>query len=234
MQGGVPREVSDRVDLGAVLSDPPIHPGQARPVVGGLVVRVRSRMRGMTGSGLFAQRPTGELHGLVVTVLFLADEREQAWVPPVVAVRRPGPFDDLPGLLRDGRHARKGDRGYGGREQERIGRVRREVPDQRRRVSLDVLDDRVHVAALALGAATGVQGGVTDPGRDVDLGTELVAQQRQRRMPESEGRVVRDRRGDRLDRALAQAQYVADAAVVGGDGLLTSGERESVEVGRSH
>ena len=38
--------------FGAVLDDPAIHPGQPGPVVGGLVVGVRSRMSGLTGSWL--------------------------------------------------------------------------------------------------------------------------------------------------------------------------------------
>ena len=66
--------------------------------------------------------------------------------------------------------------------------------EQRPGVALEVRGDGVHVAALALGDAGrgGEPLGVAEPGRDVDLGAQLVAEQREGGVPEGEGRVERD------------------------------------------
>ena len=97
-----------------------------------------------------------------------------------------------------------------------------------------MLDDRVHVAALALGAAAGVQPGVAEPGVDVDLGAELVAEQRQRRVPEREGGVEGDRHRDGVDRAGPHPQHPVDAPVVRRRGVLAGGQREPVAVHDPH
>ena len=86
------------------------------------------------------------------------------------------------------------------------------------------------VAALALGAAAGVQPGVAQPGLDVDGCAQLVAEQREGRVAERERRVQGDRGRHRGQRAALQAEQVADAAVVRRHRLGAAGEREPVAV----
>ena len=77
---------------------PVIQPSiQARPagVVAGLVVRVGPGVRRVAGAGLDVQGQAGQLHRLVEAALLLPHEREQPGEPPVVAVRRRAPLDDL-------------------------------------------------------------------------------------------------------------------------------------------
>ena len=113
------------------------------------------------------------------------------------------------------------------RQQQRVGRVALEVPDQGSGVAGDVPVDGVHVAALALGAPAGVQTCVPEPGVDVDRRAELVAEQRQRGVAERERRVVRDRRGDRLDRPPFEPEQVPDAPVVRRDRVGARGRAAS-------
>ena len=94
--------------------------------------------------------------------------------------------------------------------------------------------DRVDVAALAVGAAPGVQPGVAEPGLDVDGGAQLVAEERQRGMAEREGRVEGDRGGDGVQRPLLEPEQVADAAVVRRDGVRPAGQRQPVPVHTPH
>ena len=106
--------------------------------------------------------------------------------------------------------------------------------DQRSGVAGEVPVDRVHMAALPLGAPPGVQPRVAQPRGDVDRRTELVAEQRQRRVAERERRVERDRRGDRLDGPPFEPEQVPDAPVVRRDRVGARGERESVAVDVQH
>jgi hypothetical protein len=234
VQGCVPGEVGQAVGARTVAGDPVIHPGQSRDVVAGLVVRVRPGVGRVTGGGLGGERRAGEVHRLVEQPLLLAHEREQAGVPPVVAVRRSALLHDPPRLLRHRGHPGEGDRGHRHRQQQRVGGVALEVPDQGSGVAGEVPVDRVHVAALPLGASSGVQTGVAKPGGDVDRRAELVAEQRQRRVAERERRVERDRRGDRLDGPPFEPEQVPDAPVVRRNRVCARGERESVAVDVQH
>ena len=110
VQGGVPGEVAQALGRRAVTGHPAVHPGQPGLVVAGLVVRVRPRMRGVTGARLLGQRAAGQLHRLVVAALLLPDEREQSGEPPVVAVRRDRALHDRPRLLGHLGHAGERDR----------------------------------------------------------------------------------------------------------------------------
>jgi len=55
VEGGVPGEVAEAVDRGAVARDPAVHPGQPGGVVAGLVVRVCAGVSGVPGAGLDGQ-----------------------------------------------------------------------------------------------------------------------------------------------------------------------------------
>jgi len=98
------------------------------------------------------------------------------------------------------------------------------VPDQRCRVAVEVSSDGVHMAALALRAASPVKGVIPDPCLDVDLRAELVPEQCECRVTEGERGVERGRGRHRLDRAPSQAQYVTHSPVVGADPLMAGRE----------
>ena len=214
--------------------DPAVHPGQPAGVVAGLVVRVRPGVRGVAGAGLGVEGQAGQLHRLVEPALLLAHEREQPGEPPVVAVRGGAALDDLPRVLRHGRHAGEGDGRDRDREQQGVRRVPAQVRDERPGVALDVPGDRLDVAALAVRAAPGVQAGVAQPGLDVDGGAQLVAEERHRGMAEGEGRVEGDGGGDGVQRPLLEPQQVADAAVVRRDGVGPARQRQPVPVHTTH
>ena len=57
-------------------------------------------------------------------------------------------------------------------------------------------------------ARAACRGGVAQPGWDVHRGAELVAEQRQGGVAEREGRVVRDRGGQRGERARPEPEHV--------------------------
>ena len=93
------------------------------------------------------------------------------------------------------RDAGEGDRRHGDRQQQRVAwGGRRGGGPADAESPRDVPGDRVDVAALALGAAAGVQPGVAQPGLDVDGRAQLVAEQREGRVAEREGGVEGDRR----------------------------------------
>ena len=131
-------------------------------------------------------------------------------------------------------HAGEGDGRDRDREQQRVRRVPAQVRDERAGVALDVPGDRLDVAALAVGAAPGVQAGVAQPGLDVDRGAQLVAEERHRGVAEGEGRVEGDRGGDGVQRPLLETQQVADAAVVRSDGVGPARQRQPVAVHTTH
>ncbi len=106
--------------------------------------------------------------------------------------------------------------------------------DQRPGVAPDVRHHGVHVAPLALGAPGGVPLGVLEPGADVDRGAQLVPEQRQRRVPEGERRVVGDGLGHGLHSAGPETQQVAHAPRVGVGRLDAGGEGEAVGVATMH
>ena len=108
------------------------------------------------------------------------------------------------------------------------------MPDQGSGVAGEVSVDRVHVAALPLGAPAGVQPRVAQPGVDVDRRTELVAEQRQRGVAERERRVERDGRGDRLDGPPFEPEQMPYAPVVRRDRVGARGQGESVAVDMQH
>ena len=123
VQGRVPGEVLALVDDLPVAGDPLVHPAEPGPVVAGLVVGVRPRVRGVTTGRLDRQRGAGQVHRLVEAALLLAHEREQPGVPPVVAVGRRGPLDDLPGLRGHGGGAGERDRRHRDAEQQGVRRA---------------------------------------------------------------------------------------------------------------
>ena len=60
----------------------------------------------------------------------------------------------------------------------------------------------------------------------------LMAEERQRRVPERERRIVHDRLRDRVDRALLDRERRPDASVVRFCGLPRGRQRQAVQVGR--
>ena len=229
MQRGVPGEVAQAVDRRAVAGHPGVHPGQPGHVVAGLVVRVRPGVGGVAGAGSTAsERQVSSI---------ASSKRPCSWrtkaSSPVNHQSSPyagiGPLDDRPRLLGHLGDAGERDRRHRGGEQQRVaaGRPRGARPAAGSRRARG---GRPRARGCARARCRGrVQRGVAQPGPDVDVGAQLVAEQRQRGVPEREGRVVRDRRGQRGERPGPQPQHVQQPARVRRRSLRAG--RQGVPVG---
>ena len=96
--------------------------------------------------------------------------------------------------------------------------------DQGSGVAADVRGDRVHVAALPLAAASGVQAGVGEARIHIDAGAHLVPEQRQPGVRDRERGVERDGGGHGRQRTLTQSEDVEQSARVGLGGFRAGGE----------
>ena len=234
VQRGVPGEVGQALSLRPVAGHPGVHPGQPRVMVAGLVVGVGPRVGGMPCRRIRRQRRARQVHRFVVVPLLLADEREQAEEPRVVAVRRRCALDDRPRLCGHLGHAGEGNRGHGHGQQHRVARIGGQVREQRPVIALEVPVDGVDVAALSLARPAGESAGVVEPGRDVDVDAHLVPEQRQVRVREGEGGVVGERGRDPHVGIAAEPEQVADAGDVRLRGHGARGQRIAVVVATTH
>ena len=98
---------------GPRLPDPAVEPGETLGVLAGLVVDVGAGVHGVAGRRLDREGVRRQLLRLAPALLVLADERQLAGVPPVVAVGAAQTLDQLGGLAagREAaeRHGRDGD-----------------------------------------------------------------------------------------------------------------------------
>src|SRR5581483_7626725 len=88
----------------------------------------------------------------------------------------------------------------------------------------------MHMAALALGGAAGVQSSGGEPALHVHRGAVLVTKQCDAGMAERERRIVGDRLREAEERSVLHSQQRADASVVGLRSCWRRGQRHAVEV----
>ncbi len=219
VQRRVPGEVRAVRRGATALGDPVVEPDAAALVLAGLVHHVGLRVHGVTRGGLAEQRALGEQPGLVEAALVLPGEGEQRDVPPVVAVRRGEPVDQVPRLLLDVGDPGERDRRHRRRDGQDVARVVGDVVHQRRGALVagvvDPTADDVHQAALALVAPLEdrAAGGLQRAGH-VGRRPGLVAEHRQRGVGQREVGVERRRLAQQLLAAGLEAHHPLQAGVV--------------------
>ena len=237
VQRRVPGRVAAELSGGVGASgEPAVEPVETARVVRGLVVHVRGGVDRMAGERLDLQCALGQGERIVVTLLLLAYEREQAQVEPVVPVRRGGALHERPDLGRGLGDTGERDGRERDVEEQCVGRVVGEVADQRleRRRSVAGTDhaERMHGAALAGARASDVVVGEVQVHLRVIAVAVLGGEQGDRGVPERERRVEPDGGLERRRRTGVEPQQPVDAVAVARRRVAAGGQRETGPVRR--
>ena len=226
------------VGLRAAGADPLVEPREPGGVLAGLVEDVGPRVDRVARGRLDGEGVGGEVLRLAPPLLVLADERELAGVPPVVAVGAAERLHELGGLGAGGEAAER-DRGHRDADRECVAGEEAYVPQQGGGtgglVGAQSRGDGVEEAALAVVEVPLVGGAVrrAQRGTPVGGGAPLVAEEGEGRVRLDEVGVGGDCLGEaRLD-AVLEAEQPAEGGVVALRGLAVGRQREAVGVGRA-